>query len=468
MTDIGSLSDERSRPPGNEDEQSSRRRGYQNAPAPPRDDGLPLLGNTVAWFREGLALGDRLRRHGDVVEHDALGRRFLAVFDPHLVEEVLVTRGDEFRKGEFETEFAALLAPNGLVTVEGAEWRRQRRLLQPAFTPARIRSFADAMVEDAAALADGWDDGGVVDVRAELSSYSLAVLARTLLSVDLDAERGAVVRRAAAAIAEATTSVWSFAPEWLPTPAMRRYDRAMADLDELVATLVDERQGASEEHDDLLAALLGATYPDGSTMDEETVRDQLVTFLFAGHETSSTALTYACWLLAGHPEVRDRLDEELATVLDGRDPTFADLPTLQYTEQVVDEALRLYPPIYSLNRQPVADTTLGGYAVSEDTTLQLATYHIQRDDRWWDAPEEFRPERFAVDDPDRPDYAFFPFGGGPRHCIGMRFATMELKLALATLARRVRFERVGDVDPAARVVLDPGEVPMRVRKRESA
>ncbi|SEO70223.1 Cytochrome P450 [Halogranum amylolyticum] len=482
MTDTDSLTDERPHRTAAEERARDERGtdtargedasdptvGFDDAPSPPRDDGLPLLGHTVAWFRDGLALGDRLQRRGDVVEYDAVGRQFVAVFDPELVEEVLVTRGDEFQKGEFETEFASLLAPNGLVTVEDDEWRRQRRLLQPAFTPGRIEQFAETMVDDAAALADDWADGSVVPLREALSSYSLSVLARTLLAIDLDAERGAVVREAAEAIAEVTTGVSSLAPEWLPTPATRRYDRAMAGLDDLVAALIAERRETTGEHDDLLATLLDATYPDGSTMDAETVRDQLVTFLFAGHETSSTALTYACWLLAGHPEVRERLDAELTTVLGDRDPTVADLSALQYTEQVVEETLRLYPPVFTLYRQPVADTTLGGYATSADTTIQLATYHIQRDGRWWDAPEEFRPERFDDDDPDRPDYAAFPFGGGPRHCIGMRFATMELKLALTTLARRVRFERVEPIDPSPRVVLDPGETPMRVWRRESA
>ncbi|WP_276278983.1 cytochrome P450 [Halorussus caseinilyticus] len=212
-----------------------------------------------------------------------------------------------------------------------------------------------------------------------------------------------------------------------------------------------------EVRDDLLSLLVAAADTDETGMDPEAVRDQLVTFLFAGHETTATALTYACWLLAGNPDARQRLDAELDAVLDGRDPTFAELPELDYTGQVVKEALRLYPPIYALYRQPKKPVVLGGYRIPADTTLQLATYSVQRDDRWWDTPDEFRPERWGSEarsasdasgersEPranDHPEYAYLPFGGGPRHCIGMRFATTEMKLVLATLARRVEFERV--------------------------
>jgi cytochrome P450 len=290
-------------------------------------------------------------------------------------------------------------------------------------------------------------------------------------------------------------------PDWAPrTPTERRFDRAMADFDALVADLVAERyasqrdagrtnggtashesdgdsergngeavsyelQGDNGECDDLLSTLLDAEFPGGTTMDESTVRDQLVTFLFAGHETTAVALTYAVWLLGGTPDAAIRLHEEVEAVCDG-DPTFTDVPSLSYTERVVKEALRLYPPVHLLYRQPRSETTLGGYRIPADATLQLSTYHIQRDSRWWDAPEEFHPDRWTGEN-DRPEYAYFPFGGGPRHCIGMRFATLELVLALATLARRIEFERVtDDLDPEPKVTLEPGTVEMRIHHRD--
>jgi len=227
-----------------------------------------------------------------------------------------------------------------------------------------------------------------------------------------------------------------------------------------------------------LAREKAADADDG--LDETELRDQLVTFLGAGHETTATALTYAIWLLAGNPEVRERLDAELDAVLDGDEPTFATLPELEYTEAVVDEALRLYPPVYSIYREAREPTTVGGYRVDPGETIQLSTVHVHHDDRWWAAPEAFRPKRWLDDDSDvpgvddvalafgnedRPAYAYFPFGGGPRHCIGMRFARMELKFALATLASHLAFERVGGFDPEPKIVLDPGDVRVRATKR---
>lgn len=449
------------------------------ASAPPEIDGLPVLGSTVSVVRDGLGFAERVFERGDVVAYDAFGERFVAVADPDVVESVLVSRNDEFVKGEWETTFGQLVAPEGLAFTEGEQWRRQRTALQGSFTPAKVQSFADAVVDRATALAADWADADEVALRDDASRFTLDVLAHTLLDVDLDGPRGDVVIDAVDAIADYTSPLAIAVPEWLPLPAERRYRRAMADLDDLVATLVAERRGASasgeapadEDRADLLATMLEAVENDDGLREDE-LRDQLVTFLGAGHETTATALTYAIWLVAGDPGVRERLDAELDAVLDGRDPGFADVPALEYTEAIVEEALRLYPPVYSIYREPVAATTVGGYRVTPDDTLQLSTYDVHRDPRWWDSPTEFRPERWLDDDEsdpetddDRPEYAFFPFGGGPRHCIGMRFARMELRLALATLANRLEFEQLGGIDPRARITLDPGDVRIRAGPR---
>ncbi len=215
-------------------------------------------------------------------------------------------------------------------------------------------------------------------------------------------------------------------------------------------------------------------YPDGSQPSATEISDQLLIFLLAGHETTATALTNACWLLAGDEETRARLDREVETVLGDRDPTITELPELAVTEAIGREALRLYPPLPFLSREPHDRLSLEGVSVSPGTTVQLNMYGIHRDDRWWDDSEAFRPERWLDDDwrsvrddaADRPAYAYFPFGGGPRHCIGMRFAMTELQVALATIACRVDIERVTEsIDPTLSVILDPGSVEMRVRKR---
>ena len=449
------------------------------AETPPHRSGLPVVGSTVAASRDGLDFTEKVSSRGDLVSYDAFGTEMLAVFDPEVVETVLVSENDAFEKGEFELSFGDLVAPEGIAFAEGERWRRQRTALQSAFTPQKIRSYADEMVEHAAALSDDRADGEVVEVGDAFATLTLRILTRALFDLDFDAERGAVVREATDAISVLMDrfGLLSVLPEWMPTPTERRYERAMADLDALVEesmvereTGTDSQESRSSERDDLLSLLVAAADADETGMDREAVCDQLVTFLFAGHETTATALTYACWLLAGDSAVRERLDAELDSVLGDRDPTFSDVPKLEYTEQVVKEALRLYPPIYALYREPRDAVLLGGYRVSGDTTLQLATYNIQRDERWWDAPDEFRPERWSSEagkaNDDRPEYAYFPFGGGPRHCIGMRFAMTELQLVLATLARRVEFERVTDeLDLSMGLTLDPGPVEMRVRKR---
>jgi len=329
----------------------------------------------------------------------------------------------------------------------------------------------------------------VVELNDAFAGLTLRILTRALFDLDLDAESGAVVREAAQAIHGVVDrfGLLSVLPEWVPTPTERRYERAMVDLDELVGELIaerrnesvassttertggDEQRAADRDRNDLLSLLVAAADDDGTEMEPDVVRDQLVTFLFAGHETTATALTYVCWLLAGNSDARERLDAELDAVVGDRNPTFTDVPALDYTEQVVREALRLYPPIYAVYRQPKDEVVLGGYRFDSDTTLQLSVFNIQRDERWWDAPDEFRPERWADgnESDDRPEYAYFPFGGGPRHCIGMRFAMTELQLVLATLARRVEFERVtDDLDLSMGLTLSPSEVTVRVRKKE--
>lgn len=428
---------------------------------PPGPDGLPLIGNTIGFLRGGLTFAERLQEYGDVTRYTALGEEFVAVSDPQLIESVLVSRNDEFWKGSFENELAELLAPNGLVFTDGEQWRDQRSRLQPLFTPERLRSHAESIRTASATAASEWHTEDTIDLRAACSKLTLSILADTLFTIDLTTARGAIVRDAVAAIRDRTditnvTYVW---PEWAPrTLTQRRFDRAMADLDGLIEELIDERRRTPTDHDDLLVALLSA---DASVMDE-TVRDQLVTFLFAGHETTALALTYTLWLLSGHPGVRERLETELESV-ESDQPDARSIPAL--TDHVIREALRLYPPAYLIYREPRREVNLGGYRIPQGTTLQFPAYTVHRDPRWWDDPEAFVPDRWDGTT-SRPEYAYFPFGGGPRHCIGMRFAMMELKVALTTLVQRLDFERVSDaLTPTPNALLDPGRVTMRVRDR---
>ncbi|PCR89091.1 cytochrome P450 [Natrinema ejinorense] len=448
------------------------------AERPPGPDGLPVIGSTLSFVRNPLDFVRSIGEYGDVVSYVAFGREFVAISDPELVETVLVSRDDEFWKGEFESRFGDLVAPDGVFYAEGSDWRRQRRLLQSLFTPKRIESYAADMVGETVRMVEGWTDGTVVNVREVLSTFTLGVLTRSLFDLDLKGERADVVVRMVDALAEYVDSemlgLRSVLPSWVPSKAERKFDRAMADLDALVESLVHEHRESEGESDDLLSLLATAEYPDGTTPTPSEVSDQLVQFLVAGHETSATALTYTCWLLANDPEMQRRLVREIETVCGDQNPTIDDLGSLTLSEAVINEAMRLYPPFPFIHRQPHEPTTLGGYRIPPESTLQLPLSSVHLDDRWWHNAESFRPERWLPEaeqtgdwNCDRPEYAYFPFGGGPRHCIGMRFAMTELQLSLAAMIRRIEFEPVTEtLDPTWKVSLDPGPVELRIRTRD--
>ncbi|WP_158056284.1 cytochrome P450 [Halorussus halophilus] len=435
---------------------------------PPRLAGKPLVGNTFEFIRDPFAFYDRLESYGDAVRYSVGGYDFCTFFEPEYVEAVLVEKSDKFVKAEIFRDSAAGFAEQGLVMTEGEQWRDQRVQMQPAFTLDRIQSYADAMVRYAEQTADEFEDGEVVNVDDAMSELTLQILAKSLFDIDV-AERRAPVREATAALNERgdASGVSAFLPDWVPTPKNRRFRQGMADFESLVDELLAERRESDgEEYDDLLSLLLDSEGPNGETMNEREIRDQMITFLFAGHETTSLALTYTWHLLGQNPENAERLRAELDEQLDGS-PSMFDLPNLDYTEQVVKESLRLFPPAYVIFREPTEDVQVGPYTIPEGTALSIPTFKLHWDERWWDDPDEFRPERFAAEDPERPEYAYFPFGGGPRHCIGMRFAMTELQLTLATLAQRVEFEPVYEGDPELTMAatLRPEEpMEMRVRK----
>ncbi len=433
---------------------------------PPGPDGLPVLGSTLSFLRDPYAFYEELATHGDVVRYQVGPWTFCTFLAPEYVEQALVGEPERFRKWNRD-DVGVEFAPEGLLQTDGEQWAKQRRLLQPAFRPDRIAGYADAMAEYAGTHAEGWDDGQRVDLTTSLSKLTLRILADSLFDVDVRDHDDVVTEFANALNARANAdSPTAFLPEWVPTPSNRRYRRARRDLRAFIDETVAERR-AGATGDDLLGLLLTAETDEGETLSEREVRDQLVTFLFAGHETSSLALTYTLLCLATHPEYAERLRAEYDRVLDGAAPTLADLGNLEETERVLQESLRRYPPAYVLFREAAEDVRVGDSLVPEGTKITLPQFRLHTDERFWDDPETFDPDRWRRDR-DRPEYAYFPFGGGPRHCIGMRFARMELKTVLPVLLQSAEFELLSDPDPEMSIgaTLQPTEpVEVRVRKR---
>jgi cytochrome P450 len=445
-------------PPGGE-------RDPADSSSPPGPDGLPLLGNTLALVRDPVGFYEDVAAHdADVVRYSVAGTEGHVLKHPDHVERVLVEEPDRYWKGEVANRsVGSIVEGDGLLLAEGDVWRRQRTLLQPAFYRERVEAYADAMVTASEATVDRWGDGDVVSARDAMQQLTLEVLADTLFGVDLD-EEGAAVGEAAAAILHRfdAGSLSAYLPAWVPTPRNRRFRRAIDDLDRVVDQLVAERRGDTDGREDLLSLLLAAE-EDGETLDDAEVRANMVTFLVAGHETTSLALTYTLYLLATHPGEARRLREELAE-FDGAPAPF-ELPELEHLDRVLREAMRLYPPVYTLFREPKEPVTFEGYELPAGTNLSMPQFIVHRDERFYDDPLQFRPDRWQGGLAEElPDYAYYPFGGGPRHCIGMRFARMEAKLALATLVPRVDLEPVAEdpLDPQMAVTLQPGG-PVRMR-----
>jgi cytochrome P450 len=437
-------------------------------PLPPKRTGLPVLGSAFGFARDPYAFYDDLARRGDIVRFSLGNYEMAAVLHPADIKQVLVDDFEQFRKPD-DAGGVEVLA-DGLLLSDGEQWQRQRTQLQPLFYRERIETYADTMGSYAAAAADEWADAdGTVDLTEATSTFTLRVLGKTLFGIDTDEHRRAV-RAGAGAIRQRSSEspVAVDIPEWLPTPGNRRYQRGIDQLEDVVDTLLDSR-GEDPNGDDLLSLLLTTTN-DGEELSESEIRSQLMTFLFAGHETSATALTWALYELGRKPEVASRLTTEVDDVVDGPYATLADLPELEYTEQVLRETLRRYPPAAAIFRETDTTVHVGDYRLLEDTYVVLPQFHVHTDDRWWERPRQFDPSRWDdITEPpgDRPEYAYFPFGGGPRHCIGMRFARMELKLALATIARRCQITHdYDDLDIDVGSTVSPGDpIAVSITKR---
>lgn len=364
---------------------------------------------------------------------------------PDHLREVLTTRASSFSKEHSAFDQLSRVLGDGLLTSDGDTWTRQRRMVQPAFAPARMAGYARVMVEESQRTADAWRNGGTRDVGNEMMSLTLRIVSRALFGHEVPDRDIAVIGDAMTSFQD-SLSTPDLLPAWVPVPGRRRLARSLAGLDAIIHRLIEERmalvaEGASAARADLLELLVTAVDVEGrgGKLTVKEVRDQLVTLFLAGHETTSHALTWTWACLANNPRCERALHAELDAVLGDRAPELADLERLPYTEQVISEAMRLYPPVWGIARRASEDTEVGGYAVPRGAEVMLWVYLTQRDARFFPNPEAFEPERFAKERvAAMPKNTYLPFGAGPRACIGRAFAMTEARLILATLAQRHR------------------------------
>ena len=409
---------------------------------PPGPEGRFLTGNLLDYTRDHLGyLTWCAREYGDVVGLRFVNVRTYLLNHPDHIEYVLVRNNRNFIKSKGVRHSLGFLG-DGLLTSEGSFWRRQRRLAQPAFHRERIFAYGGVMVESAGRMISTWRSGETRDVHEDMARLTLDIVAKTLFGTLLTVEFEEV-SAALTTITQRFTGrggVLFHVPERIPTPANLRFKRAIRRLDEIIYGIIERRRSGGEDTGDLLSMLLRVRDEEtGEGMSDRQLRDEVLTIFLAGHETTANALSWTWHLLAEHPEVEGRMSKELREVLAGRPPVVEDLPRLRYTDMVVKESMRLYPPSWAFGREALADCEIGGYHVPAGTQLVMSQWVMHRDPRYYEEPGEFRPERWTEDSVALlPKYAYFPFGGGPRLCIGQSFARMEAVLLLAAIAQEFR------------------------------
>jgi cytochrome P450 len=424
------------------------------------------------------------RRYGDVVRVRLGPYQSYVFFHPDAIREVLVAKARQFRRFRRPMQVLAQWNGNSVLITEGEEWLRQRWMVQPAFHARRFERYASCMVARTRNRLDRWlktietAAGGIeTEIGKEMTDLTLEIIAKTMFDAEISAETSDL-GRAVAILSEIAVkemeSPWNL-PDWLPLPEKRRKRWAMQRLDETVRRFIRERRASGLDRGDLLSMLLLAEDEegDGGRLTDEQARDQSMTLLIAGHDTTAAGLTWLFYCVARQPQAAALVQQELDAVLGGREPTANDLPSLSYTERVVKETLRLYPPAIAVfMRQALADVEIAGYTLPRNSLVQMFPYICQRDPRWFAKPQTFDPDRFL---PERqqtlPPFAYFPFGGGPRVCIGNTFAMMEMTLVAATLLQQLNVELAAgqeDTQPVALMSLRPkGEVRLRWTRRET-
>lgn len=430
-----------------------------------------LIGNIPLAAAEPLAIFSRwAAEFGDIFYYRAAWLHVYFLNRPDLIEYVLVRHPQNFLKDRVVQSSRWLLG-TGLLTAEGEHWKRQRRILQPAFSRERVNSYAQCMTSCAEQMLAMWRPGDLIDIHQEMMGVTLRVVMRALFGVET-AETGKISQAMNTVMVNSTGVRLLLPPafRYLPFPGMRSVRGAVQQIDTAVYHIVRERhRRAAQTHTDLLSILMNARDDDGNGMSDEQVRDEVMTFVLAGHETTALALCWALYLLSRHEGAERKLHNELDDVLGNRPTSISDLPLLVYTEKVIKETMRLYPPAWSVARTAIDGFELEGYRIPTGANIVMSQWIMHRDPRFFPDPERFDPDRWdTAACRNLPKFAYFPFGGGPRQCIGSSFAVTEAVLLLATIARRFRLVS-GDPSPIPAVpslTLRPQRsIPMRIEVR---
>lgn len=394
--------------------------------------------------------------------------------DPEYVRHVLQNNNKNYKKG-IEYEHLKPVLGEGLLTSEGDFWLRQRRLAQPAFHKDRIASFFSVMCNCTDQMLNEWKlKQGSIDLHAEMMHLALDIVARTLLSADVKAESNEIEHALSVSIEESYHRVKTLInfPLWLPVPRHLRYNTQRKKLDHVVNKIIEQRRKSGEKFDDLLDMLMSVEDADtNEKMSDKQLRDEVMTIFLAGHETTANALTWTFYLLARNPEVLSKLKQEINDVLKGKNPHFDDLKNMPYTLQVIHEVLRLYPPAWALGRSALTDDVIDGYPIKKGDNIFISPYVIHRSPRFWENADQFIPERFSPDKlKELHKFVYFPFGGGPRFCIGNSFAMMEMQIIIPMILQKFTIELVKneEVIPEPLVTLRPkGGLPVHLIPNQS-
>lgn len=410
---------------------------------PPSDfhtlDGLPFLGSMVSLSRDALGLFTHtLRTKGDRVRMRILGRSILLFCHPQDIEQVLVRDRDSYGRS-VELRKLRPIFGNGLLSSEGESWRRKRGMLQPSFTHDALAKYASIMLRVLQTSLREWKDGETHDIHTAMMKYTRETICAVLFGEDFAAAQKEVGAAVSTAFGGLRSEIL-YLPLWrrLPLKRSRAWNRAVTVLNDSIRDAIRRRRTSSEDRDDLLGALLSSRNEEGETMSDQQIHDEILTFFLAGHETAALGLTWALYLLAQRPDVQQHVADEVQSVTQAgqiRPEAYSRLP---WTTAVIKEAMRLYPPAWSMGREATSDTTLGGQPVTKGTDIWICLYQLHRDARWFADPDAFLPERWMRNSPPTP-FTYIPFGIGQRVCIGQHFAMMESVLGLAAILSQFRF-----------------------------